>query len=230
MGCGSSVSVAPSHDAELLAKNKPTPVPTSFIHPPLPTQQFGVELQFIKEHNNGDPVPPVVKQCVSYLRENALDVEGIFRRSANAKTLERVQDLFNTGKEVDFARLGDVHIPAALLKSFLRQLPEPVLTYDLYDHIIRVQGLDGRERLLEMRRLLSDELPDDNYYLLKYVIHLLTEVADHCEVNKMTEQNLAIVFGPNILWSKSEASLTTLGYVNTCAQLLISQFHQLFLK
>ena len=40
---------------------------------------------------------------------------------------------------MDFDELGDVHIPAAILKSFLRQLPEPLLTYDLYDHIIRVQ-------------------------------------------------------------------------------------------
>lgn len=46
----------------------------------------------------------------------------------------------------------------------------------------------------------------------------------------MTEQNLAIVFGPNLLWSKSQASLTALGYVNTCAQLLISQYHELFVK
>jgi len=43
------------------------------------------------------------------------------------------------GAAVDFDRLGDVHIPAAILKSFLRQLPEPLLTYDLYDHIIHVQ-------------------------------------------------------------------------------------------
>ena len=43
------------------------------------------------------------------------------------------------GKPVDFYKLGDVHIPAAILKSFLRQLPEPILTYDLYDHIVHVQ-------------------------------------------------------------------------------------------
>ena len=43
------------------------------------------------------------------------------------------------GAVVDFDKLGDVHIPAAILKSFLRQLPEPLLTYELYDHIIHVQ-------------------------------------------------------------------------------------------
>ena len=43
------------------------------------------------------------------------------------------------GTEVNFEELGDVHIPAAILKSFLRQLQEPLLTFDLYDHTIRVQ-------------------------------------------------------------------------------------------
>ena len=43
------------------------------------------------------------------------------------------------GTHVDFESMGDVHIPAAILKSFLRQLPEPLLTYDLYDHIVHVQ-------------------------------------------------------------------------------------------
>jgi hypothetical protein len=47
--------------------------------------------------------------------------------------------IYSAGEHVDFAKLGDAHIPAALIKSFLRQLPEPVLTYDLYDHIVYVQ-------------------------------------------------------------------------------------------
>jgi len=45
----------------------------------------------------------------------------------------------DVGVPVNFDELGDVHVPAAIIKSFLRQLPEPLLTYDLYDHIIHVQ-------------------------------------------------------------------------------------------
>ena len=43
------------------------------------------------------------------------------------------------GREVDFESFYDIHIPAVIMKSFLRQLPEPLLTFDLYDHIIHVQ-------------------------------------------------------------------------------------------
>ena len=53
---------------------------------------------------------------------------------------------------VDFDKLRDVHIPAAILKSFMRQLPEPLLPYDLYDHIIRVQC-----KMLKSTRFLKDQ-------------------------------------------------------------------------
>ncbi|KAI0209051.1 Rho GTPase-activating protein 8 [Lamellibrachia satsuma] len=218
------------NDALLLAKNKPLPVPTSVVHPPSPSQQFGVSLQFIKEHNNSEVIPPVMRQCIAYLRENGLEVEGIFRRSASAVVLRKVQQLFNEGKEVDFAAFCDIHIPAVILKSFLRQLPEPLLTFDLYDHIIRVQSLSDGEKIIEMRRLLHDELPEDNYFLLKYILQFLTEVSARSAKNLMTEMNLAIVFGPNLLWSKSQASLASMGYVNTCALLLISKYEELFVK
>jgi len=46
----------------------------------------------------------------------------------------------------------------------------------------------------------------------------------------MTTKNLAIVFGPNLMWSKSQASLTSLGYVNACAEYLIIMFDDIFVK
>jgi len=217
-------------DALQLARNKPRPVPVSIIHAPLPTQQFGVELEFIKSQNNGEIIPTVIQQCVTYLRAHGLETEGIFRRCASVRVLRQVQQAFNEGQPVDFAALGDVHIPAAILKSFLRQLPEPILTYDFYDHIIHVQSLPSSEKVSEMRRILTEELPADNYYVLKYVIHFLTEVVSRCEVNKMDVKNIAIVFGPNLLWSKNEATLTLMGYVHSCAELLITHYHQLFTK
>lgn len=41
---------------------------SSFVQP-LPTQQFGVTLQFIKERNNGQVIPPVVSRCVEFLSQ-----------------------------------------------------------------------------------------------------------------------------------------------------------------
>ena len=48
--------------------------------------------------------------------------------------------LFIPGQKVDFGEVGDVHVAAVTLKTFLRELDEPLLTYELHDHIIRVQS------------------------------------------------------------------------------------------
>jgi len=59
---------------------------------------------------------------------------------------------------------------------------------------------------------------------------LCIEVAERSALNRMTADNLAIIFGPNLMWSKSRASLSSLGYVNSCTQLLITRYDDLFIK
>lgn len=48
-------------------KNVPASPPPSAVATPVSTTQFGASLQFIKENNNGDPIPPIVRQCVEFL-------------------------------------------------------------------------------------------------------------------------------------------------------------------
>lgn len=40
------------------------------------------------------------------------------------------------GETVNFREMEDVHLAAVILKTFLRELPEPLLTYQLYNDII----------------------------------------------------------------------------------------------
>ncbi|XP_061176305.1 rho GTPase-activating protein 8-like isoform X3 [Saccostrea echinata] len=217
------------HDAKLVASNKPKypyGVDSSDAGT-LPTQQYGVSLHHIKNHY-GCVIPPVVSQTVDYLRQNALDVEGIFRRSANAANLKAVQKKFNHGEKVDFSVEGDEHIPAVALKIFLRDLQEPLLTFDLYQPILRLHTVEDERKVSEIRRMLHEELPEDNYQILKVIIKLLTEVVDHSAMNKMNSSNLAIVFGPNLLWPKGQASLSSMGYLNNFARLLIDNYSELF--
>ena len=45
-----------------------------------------------------------------------------------------------SGERVDFAVEGDEHIPAVALKIFLRDLQEPLLTFDLYQPVLRLHS------------------------------------------------------------------------------------------
>lgn len=106
--------------------------------PALPTHQFGVTLQFIKKNNKGVVIPPIVQQLVEYLDcPDALETEGLFRRSANTAVVRELQMKINQGENVKFE---DPHVAAVLLKTFLRELREPLLTYDLYDEIVQFQS------------------------------------------------------------------------------------------
>ena len=64
----------------------------------------------------------------------ALETEGLFRRSVNITIVKSLKEKLNAGEQVDFN--GDPHVAAVILKTFLRELEEPLLTYDLFEEII----------------------------------------------------------------------------------------------
>jgi len=216
------------HDVFLLAKNQPDIHPTSIITAPLDTQQFGVSLEFIKSQNKNQVIPRVVTDCINYIEMIGLDTEGIFRRSVAVTTVRNVQKMFNEGKHVNFEMYGGVHVAAVMLKTFLREMPEPIMTYELYEYTIRIPGLENEDQLEETRRILIEELPRDNYTVLKKVVSFLVQVAAHEENNKMNIKNIALVFGPNIAWGQGQLSLTAIGQVNNFMELLITNYDDLF--
>lgn len=67
-----------------------------------------------------------------------METEGIFRRSANKSVIMELQRDCNRGKPISFR--GDPHIAAVLLKTFLKDLEEPLMTFDLYEEILKFQS------------------------------------------------------------------------------------------
>ncbi|CAG9761830.1 unnamed protein product [Ceutorhynchus assimilis] len=203
------------------------PVPTATDSPLTPTQQFGVTLQFIKDHYNVT-IPPVVKQCVEYLEQpDALETEGIFRRSANALKVRALKDVANSGQALVFE---DPHEAAVLLKKFLRDLREPLLTFELYDEIMQFQSWSKDEQLRNVSILVMEKLPEDNYKVLKYIIGFLSRVMERSDLNKMNAQNLAVVFGPNLVWSELVSmSLAAIGPINMFTQFLLQHNNEIFM-
>ncbi|VDQ09862.1 unnamed protein product [Trichobilharzia regenti] len=64
------------------------------------------------------------------------------------------------------------------MKSFLRELTEPLLTFELYDEILGTGGLGAREKVALAKELILMKLPDDNYEILNFLIRFLTEVSE----------------------------------------------------
>jgi len=98
----------------------------------------------------------------------------------------------------------DVHVVASLIKSFLRRLPDPLLTDDRYQAFVVAADETDPEKCLEKMQYLISDLPDNNYETLRAVVMHLKNVAEHGESNRMDARNLAIVFGPTIVRTAEE--------------------------
>ncbi|XP_078725109.1 rho GTPase-activating protein 1-like [Lampetra fluviatilis] len=189
------------------------------------TQQFGVGLKRLAE-NSGQLIPLVVRDTVAYLKEHGLQTEGIFRRSASTQALRETQERYNRGQPVDFQALGDVHLAAVILKTFLRELPEPLLTFSLFPYIISVQGLQKDARGAAVVEMVK-KLPEENRAVLNHLLDFLKLVEQHSGVNKMSGENLAIVFGPNLVWERERSlNLATMAPVNNFALVLLQSHGQ----
>lgn len=219
------------YDNKLRASLKPSAQPPmSPLHSPtLPNQVFGVPLALLRERNpDGDPIPLVMRDTISFLSEQGLEIEGIFRRSANVTLVKEVQLRYNSGVTVNFRAMEDIHLAAVILKTFLRELPEPLLTYQLYNDIVNFSSVSSDSQVAFMKTLVAS-LPEENDATLRYLITFLAQVSANSEVNKMTNSNLAVVFGPNLLWGRDNAmSLSAIGPINNFTRTLLDQQHLVF--
>ncbi|XP_067902049.1 rho GTPase-activating protein 1 [Heterodontus francisci] len=195
----------------------------------LPHQQFGISLPALREKDpDHKAIPLVMEQSAAYIKKHGLNKEGIFRRSANMYLVKEVLDKYNNGVAVDFEMYKDVHLAAVMLKTFLRELPEPLLTYNLYNQVISFGKVAGSKQIETIAEMIGS-LPEDNYTVLYYLVEFLGMIADHSELNKMTASNLALVFGPALLWAKDAAiSLNAINPINSFTQVLFENYPEIF--
>ncbi|XP_053317574.1 protein FAM13A isoform X2 [Spea bombifrons] len=163
------------------------------------TKVFGAQLKDL--HKEGlvmNSVPSVVWSVVEYLRSEGMTQEGLFRVNGNVKVVEQLRLRYETGEPVMLADDTDVHSVASLLKLFLREMPDGIISAGIVPKFIQVYHESGNDtqRVNGFKNLLK-ELPDTHYSLLKYLCHFLTQVVEHQAENRMNCYNLATVFGPN---------------------------------
>ncbi|XP_047410473.1 rho GTPase-activating protein 22 isoform X7 [Sciurus carolinensis] len=197
---------------------------------------FGQRLEDTVHHERkyGPRLAPLlVEQCVDFIRERGLTEEGLFRMPGQANLVRDLQDSFDCGEKPLFDSTTDVHTVASLLKLYLRELPEPVIPFARYEDFLSCAQLltkDEGEGTLELAKQVSN-LPQANYNLLRYICKFLDEVQSHSNVNKMSVQNLATVFGPNILRPQIEDPVTIMegtSLVQHLMTVLIRKHNQLF--
>ncbi|XP_075277628.1 protein FAM13A isoform X2 [Opisthocomus hoazin] len=160
---------------------------------------FGVSLLELQQQGlSKNGIPIVVWNIVEYLTQHGMTQEGLFRVNGSMKMVEQLRLQYEHGEEVELVKDGDVYSAASLLKLFLRELPDGIITSALHPRFIQLYQ-DTRNDMQKESNLkeLLKELPDAHYCLLKYLCQFLIKVAEHQVENKMNLCNLATVFGPN---------------------------------
>ncbi|XP_064181495.1 rho GTPase-activating protein 24-like [Anguilla rostrata] len=198
---------------------------------------FGQRLEETVSHERryGERLAPlVVEQCVAFIRNRGLLEVGLFRQPGQATLVKELQVAFDSGEKPAFDSSTDVHTVASLLKLYLRELPEPVIPFSHYqDFLMCGKGAPGgRKQALDLKKLLH-KLPVANFNLLHYICRFLDEVQSYSHINRMSAQNLATVFGPNILRPKAEDPETIIegaGLVQQLMSELIRESGSLFLR
>ncbi|KAG5853411.1 hypothetical protein ANANG_G00073010 [Anguilla anguilla] len=199
---------------------------------------FGQRLEETVSHERryGERLAPlVVEQCVAFIRDRGLLEVGLFRQPGQATLVKELQVAFDSGEKPAFDSSTDVHTVASLLKLYLRELPEPVIPFSHYqDFLMCGKGAPGgRKQALEDLKKLLHKLPVANFNLLHYICRFLDEVQSYSHINRMSAQNLATVFGPNILRPKAEDPETIIegaGLVQQLMSELIRESGSLFLR
>ncbi|XP_064120607.1 rho GTPase-activating protein 45-like isoform X6 [Macrobrachium nipponense] len=176
---------------------------------------FGVDLaQHLTETST--PVPHLVLKCVAEIDNRGTKIKGIYRVSGVKSRVEKLCQAFENGAHL--VDLTDQHpnVIANVLKLYLRQLPEPLLTFRLYPEFIRIAkecppGGGTETRTTEELRDLVRRLPRHHLNCLAVLMHHLHRVTTNAHLNNMPSSNLGIVFGPTLLrTSEGSASLSSL--------------------
>ncbi|PPQ79686.1 hypothetical protein CVT25_003260 [Psilocybe cyanescens] len=162
---------------------------------------FGVDLAEQMLRDNVE-VPAIMAKCCEAIEKHGIQSQGIYRVSGmTSKVASLRQKLEKDLEAVDLDApewSGDINNVASVLKMWLRELPDPLLTNSLHQGFIEAAKIEN-DRLRHIRlHERVNELPDPNYATLKYFLGHLHRVNQHSADNSMSMQNLAIVFGPTL--------------------------------
>ncbi|NXA42966.1 HMHA1 protein, partial [Eudromia elegans] len=187
-------------------------------------QLFGQDFTKASQ-SSPDGIPFIIKKCISEIEKRALKTKGIYRVNGVKTRVEKLCQAFENGKELVELSQASPHDISNVLKLYLRQLPEPLMPFRMYNELVglakeSLQGGEAKGRgskggpelldrgadtdkvvvtlVMKLKELLK-RLPWENMATLQYLLQHLRRIVEVEQDNKMTSSNLGIVFGPTLM-------------------------------
>uniref|UniRef100_A0A8C4VPT3 Rac GTPase-activating protein 1 n=1 Tax=Gopherus evgoodei TaxID=1825980 RepID=A0A8C4VPT3_9SAUR len=144
-------------------------------------------------------IPSIVVHCVNEIEQRGLRETGLYRISGCDRTVKELKEKFLRGKTVPLlSKVDDIHAICGLLKDFLRNLKEPILTFRLNKTFMEAAEILDEDNSVAAMYQAVGELPQANRDTLAFLMIHLQRVAQSPDT-KMDITNLSKVFGPTIV-------------------------------
>nr|XP_020821728.1 rac GTPase-activating protein 1 isoform X2 [Phascolarctos cinereus]XP_020821729.1 rac GTPase-activating protein 1 isoform X2 [Phascolarctos cinereus]XP_020821730.1 rac GTPase-activating protein 1 isoform X2 [Phascolarctos cinereus] len=144
-------------------------------------------------------IPSIIVHCVNEIEQRGLNEAGLYRISGCDRTVKELKEKFLRSKTVPLlSKVDDIHAICGLLKDFLRNLREPLLTFRLNKTFMEAAEITDEDNSIAAMYQAIGELPQANRDTLAFLMIHLQRVAQSSST-KMDVANLAKVFGPTIV-------------------------------
>uniref|UniRef100_A0AAY4E7H4 Myosin IXA n=1 Tax=Denticeps clupeoides TaxID=299321 RepID=A0AAY4E7H4_9TELE len=193
------------------------------------SRQFGVELSRLTSEDRA--VPLVVEKLINYIEMHGLYTEGIYRKSGSTNKIKELKMGLDAGTEWDANSMNlddyNIHVIASVLKQWLRDLPNPLMTFELYEEFLRTTGSQDKREMIRGVYSVIDQLNRTHLSTLERLIFHLVRIAFQEETNRMSANALAIVFAPCILRCPDTIdplqSVQDISKTTSCVELIICE-------
>ncbi|XP_048474819.1 rac GTPase-activating protein 1-like [Rhincodon typus] len=144
-------------------------------------------------------IPSIVVHCINEIEQRGLSETGLYRISGCDRTVKELKEKFLKGKNMPLlSKVDDIHVICGLLKDFLRNLKEPLVTFKLYSAFVSAADITDDDNSVAAMYQAISELPQPNRDTLAFLMNHLQRVANSPNC-KMDIANLSKVFGPTIV-------------------------------
>lgn len=175
-----------------------------------------------------------VKNAINAVESRGISDQGLYRVGGVSSKVQKLLSLMIDEKSCDIDLAAsedwDVKTITSALKLYLRSLPEPLMTYELYKEFIVPAKCGSPESRVQAIHCLVHKLPEKNRLVLSLVTKHLANVADNSKQNLMTVANLGVVFGPTLMRPQEDtvAAIMDLKFQNIVVEILIEQHEKIF--
>ncbi|PIO37505.1 hypothetical protein AB205_0183000, partial [Aquarana catesbeiana] len=189
----------------------------------LSPRHFGIELSRLT--NEDRLVPVLLEKLINYIEMHGLYTEGIYRKPGSTNKIRELRQNLDT--DIDSVNLDEynIHVIASAFKQWLRELPNPLMTFELYEEFLRSMGLGERKETVRGVYSVIDQLSRTHLSTLERLIFHLVRIAQQEETNRMSANALAIVFAPCILRCPDTTdplqSVQDIGKTTACVELIV---------